>query len=180
MQTDHIGGHIKSSLHVPSATHATAIPSLVRNLKDKPVVIFHCALSQVRGPKAALQYVRERERLVGPGTTRVSAEPGEIESVTYTEQNGPGVGAMLKKDRGEQLARDGKGLLRHEAEEGEDGWEDVEQEAELYSESKMVINRKKQQRVLVLEGGFVGWQATYGEDERLTEGYSKELWEDAY
>src|ERR1700733_7742690 len=60
---DYIGGHIKHSIHVPSATLGHKIPELVRKLKDKETVIFHCALSQMRGPGAALRYLRERERL---------------------------------------------------------------------------------------------------------------------
>lgn len=39
------------------------MPELVRTLKDKEVVVFHCALSQQRGPSAALRYLREKERL---------------------------------------------------------------------------------------------------------------------
>lgn len=41
------------------------MPELVRTLKDKEQVVFHCALSQQRGPSAALKYVRERERMLG-------------------------------------------------------------------------------------------------------------------
>ena len=41
------------------------IPELVRTLADKEKVIFHCALSQQRGPSAALKYARERERMLG-------------------------------------------------------------------------------------------------------------------
>ncbi|KAK5991342.1 CDC25-like phosphatase YCH1 [Cladobotryum mycophilum] len=36
---------------------------------------------------------------------------------------------------------------------------------------------EKEQEVYVLDKGFVGWQEVYGTDERLTEGYRKELWE---
>jgi Cdc25 family phosphatase len=39
------------------------MPELVRNLKDQETVVFHCALSQQRGPSSALRYLRERERL---------------------------------------------------------------------------------------------------------------------
>jgi len=63
--TDHIGGHILGSTHVPSATLDYKIPELVRKLQDKDTVVFHCALSQQRGPGAALRYLRERERLLG-------------------------------------------------------------------------------------------------------------------
>lgn len=41
------------------------MPELIRTLKDKEKVVFHCALSQQRGPSAALQYARERERTYG-------------------------------------------------------------------------------------------------------------------
>lgn len=34
-------------------------------MRDKEVVVFHCALSQQRGPSAALRYLREKERLDG-------------------------------------------------------------------------------------------------------------------
>jgi Cdc25 family phosphatase len=41
------------------------MPELVRTLKNKEKVVFHCALSQQRGPSAALGYARERERTLG-------------------------------------------------------------------------------------------------------------------
>jgi Cdc25 family phosphatase len=41
------------------------MPELVRTLKDKEQVVFHCALSQQRGPSAALKYARERARMLG-------------------------------------------------------------------------------------------------------------------
>lgn len=45
-------------------------------------------------------------------------------------------------------------------------WEDVEE--------------NKEQKVYVLDRGFVGWQERFGEDTRLTEGYRKEIWRDGY
>ncbi|KAI0388606.1 Rhodanese-like protein [Xylariaceae sp. FL0594] len=105
---DHVGGHIRSSLHFPSASLDATMPTLVRKLADKDTVVFHCALSQQRGPGAALKYLREREAAAA----------------------GNGEGA------------------------------------------------KKEQKVFVLDRGFVGWQEVFGSDERLTEGYRKELWED--
>jgi len=41
------------------------VPELVRTLQDKRLVVFHCMLSQQRGPSAALRYARERDRLLG-------------------------------------------------------------------------------------------------------------------
>ncbi|KAK4125637.1 Rhodanese-like protein [Parathielavia appendiculata] len=112
---DYIGGHIKGSQNVPSRTLDAMLPTLVRQLQDKETVVFHCALSQQRGPSAALRYIRERERLLASKKAR--------------------------EDR---------------------------------------VNGPKEQQVLVLDRGFAGWQELYGTDERLTEGYRKELWEDGY
>jgi len=123
--SDHIGGHIKGSTWVPSAQLDHKTPELIRTLKDKDVVVFHCALSQQRGPSAALRYLREKERL----------DPGKVESRGEVEEKGEGV------DK-----EDGKG-------EG------------------------KKQKVVVLKGGFTEWQEKYGSDERLTEGWEKDVWE---
>lgn len=105
---DYIGGHIKGSTNVPSQQLDAMLPTLVRKLKDKQAVVFHCALSQQRGPSAALRYLRER---------------------------------------GDVLAALG-------------------------------IDAAPPQVVYVLHRGFSGWQKAYGEDERLTEAYRKELWQD--
>ena len=143
-EIDHIGGHIRTSIHAPSSTLDYKIPELVRKLKDKETVVFHCALSQQRGPSAALRYIRERDRLLGLG--------GHLES-------GSGVGEVLKKNREDKMAG---------GDEDADGeWEDAPEE-------------KKEQKVYVLDRGFVGWQERYGEDTRLTEGYRKEIWKDGY
>ena len=57
---DHVGGHIHSSTNVPSTSLDYRIPQLVRTLADKRVVVFHCALSQERGPRAARRYLDEK------------------------------------------------------------------------------------------------------------------------
>ncbi|EAU34855.1 conserved hypothetical protein [Aspergillus terreus NIH2624] len=64
--SDHVGGHIYSSTWVPSSSLDYRLPELIRTLQDKEKVVFHCALSQQRGPSAALRYARERERVLGP------------------------------------------------------------------------------------------------------------------
>ncbi|QVM09527.1 hypothetical protein D8B26_004185 [Coccidioides posadasii str. Silveira] len=63
--SDHVGGHILSSTWIPSSSLEAHIPELIRTLKDKEQVVFHCALSQQRGPSAALRYARERARVLG-------------------------------------------------------------------------------------------------------------------
>ena len=57
---DHIGGHIATSRHIPADSLDYQLPELVRTLEREETVVFHCALSQQRGPRAAVRYVRER------------------------------------------------------------------------------------------------------------------------
>lgn len=128
---DHVGGHIKSSIHAPTPSLDHRIPQLVRTMAEKKIVVFHCSLSQQRGPSAALRYMRERQR---------KAEKGEV-----------GGGVMTEVVReGEEGKGEGEGMVSQAA-EGE-------------------------QEVYVLDKGFVGWQAEYGKDERLTEGYEEDIW----
>lgn len=54
--------------------------------------------------------------------------------------------------------------------QGESEWEDVED-----AEKEDV----KEQKVYVLDRGFVGWQEQFGTDPRLTEGYRREIWRNA-
>ena len=60
--TDHVGGHIKDSHHVPSTDLDYRMPQIIRTLADKDIVVFHCALSQERGPRAARWYQEEKEK----------------------------------------------------------------------------------------------------------------------
>lgn len=59
---DYVDGHLPFHMHVPSTSLNYAMPGLLETLKDTKTVVFHCALSQQRGPAAALRYLRERER----------------------------------------------------------------------------------------------------------------------
>ncbi|KAK1434882.1 hypothetical protein QVD17_00636 [Tagetes erecta] len=51
-------GHIAGSLHFASDTFLDRIPNLVQTAKakGKDTLVFHCALSQVRGPKCARRF----------------------------------------------------------------------------------------------------------------------------
>lgn len=135
--SDHVGGHIRGSTWVPSSELDYRTPELVRTLRDKEVVVFHCVLSQQRGPSAALRYLREKGRLEG-----VLGGAGEGEPA----QGGDG------EEKGEEVGK---------AEEKEK-------------------EKKVEQKVVVLKGGFGEWQEKYGTDERLTEGYQKDIWEFGY
>ncbi|EJC97820.1 Rhodanese-like protein [Fomitiporia mediterranea MF3/22] len=60
---DRFGGHIVNSVHSPSYTFQEQVQDLVEKTKDIPKVVFHCALSQARGPKAARIYSELRSEL---------------------------------------------------------------------------------------------------------------------
>lgn len=62
---DYIGGHIKGCLHYPSGNFHEKLPELRQRLMENGVddVVFHCALSQVRGPKATLVFLRSLDNL---------------------------------------------------------------------------------------------------------------------
>lgn len=53
-------GHIRDSVNVPSAVFNASLPNLADSLEADSVrrVVFHCQLSQVRGPSCASAYVR--------------------------------------------------------------------------------------------------------------------------
>jgi len=53
---DREGGHIKHSHWAPSTSFYDNVDELVKDNKDLETVIFHCAMSQQRGPKAARIY----------------------------------------------------------------------------------------------------------------------------
>lgn len=56
--SDHLGGHIKGSSWIPTDQLDMRIPELMRLHKDKDRVVFHCMLSQQRGPASALKFAR--------------------------------------------------------------------------------------------------------------------------
>ncbi|KAK4833479.1 hypothetical protein QYF36_005666 [Acer negundo] len=46
-------GHITGSLHYASGSFTDKISNLIQEVKGKDTLVFHCALSQVRGPTCA-------------------------------------------------------------------------------------------------------------------------------
>ena len=74
-------------------------------------------------------------------------------------ESGSGVGEVWKKNSEDKMGGDTDA-------DGE--WEHVERKEQV------------EQKVYVLDRGFVGWQERFGEDTRLTEGYRKEIWKNDY
>ncbi|TBU27180.1 Rhodanese-like protein [Dichomitus squalens] len=64
---DWAGGNIKGSHNSPSSQFYVHVHDLVERTKNVPTVVFHCALSQVRGPQAARIYAQARDQLEGDG-----------------------------------------------------------------------------------------------------------------
>lgn len=93
---DYVGGHIRGCLHYPAAEFEARLPELQQELLDRGVtdVVFHCALSQVRGPLCTLKFLRAnaagsddrlkvlRVFVLKGGFTRWQQEYGEDEAVT--------------------------------------------------------------------------------------------------
>ncbi|KAL8917813.1 MAG: hypothetical protein Q9208_007742 [Pyrenodesmia sp. 3 TL-2023] len=145
--SDHAGGHIRSSIHVPSSTLDHRLPELVRTLRGKEKVVFHCALSQQRGPGAALRYMVERERMLG------RAEEEKVKVDKKVAEKG-----LSSEDVKSAVGDEGKM-------EKVEGTQEEEEEG-------------KEQEVWVLDGGFVKWQEKYGTDDKLTEDYAPDIWND--
>ncbi|KAK6355485.1 hypothetical protein TWF696_004582 [Orbilia brochopaga] len=82
--SDHVGGHIRSSIHSPSTIFTVALDSLLHTLKPYDAVIFHCALSQQRGPSAAIKYAREKRAL----EARRKVASSEEEELLYSSVKG--------------------------------------------------------------------------------------------
>ncbi|KAI8354508.1 Rhodanese-like domain-containing protein [Mortierella sp. GBAus27b] len=61
---DYVGGHIPGAVNYPSRELPDLLPQLIETYRDVPELYFHCALSQVRGPKAARMWwnLSEQER----------------------------------------------------------------------------------------------------------------------
>ncbi|KAF8606880.1 Rhodanese-like protein [Ceratobasidium sp. AG-I] len=66
---DFLGGNILGCVRAPSSNYHTTVDGLVAKTKDVPKMIFHCMLSQQRGPKAARVYAETAKNKLQPGET---------------------------------------------------------------------------------------------------------------
>lgn len=98
--SDFVGGHIKGCYHYPAANFHYNLPEIHQRLYDSRVddIVFHCALSQVRGPSSTLKFLRSLNEIKDPkmveyfnsvhvyvlkgGFTRWQQEYGEDTEVT--------------------------------------------------------------------------------------------------
>lgn len=161
---DHVGGHIKSSTHVPSSSLDHRIPEIVRTMAGKEIVVFHCALSQQRGPAAALRYMRERESKLKIGKIHNDTSPPAI---------GIRKGYIQKVSSPASKEQEIKGEIDKVLDASGSG---IKTGSSLDTPSP----ESKEQEVFVLDRGFVGWQEKYGKDQRLTEAYAEDIWTNYY
>lgn len=158
---DHVGGHIKSSTHVPSSSLDHRIPEIVRTMAQKEIVIFHCALSQQRGPNAALRYMEEKKNKLNGKMDKVNSPPA------IGIKNGSVQRVPTPASKEQEIKR--------EVEKALDA-SDIEVDSGFTQEDPPPD--PKEQEVYVLDRGFVGWQEKYGKDKRLTEAYAEDIWID--
>lgn len=162
---DYVGGHIKSSTHIPSSSLDHRVPNIVRTMAGKEVVVFHCALSQQRGPAAALRYVRERERKM---------KDGKMDKETGPPGIGIKDGCVQKMPNPPSKEQEVMGEIRKALDDA------PELGVNIGSVPEPPPPESKEQEVYVLDKGFVGWQEKYGKDKKLTEAYAEDIWNDYY
>ena len=135
---DHVGGHIAGSTHVPSSSLDYRIPELIRKLSEKDIVVFHCALSQQRGPSAALRYLREKE------SRGYEVKEEEVKAQDGKEGDGE---TNIEKDVEEDVGVEGQPPSSRETVALKNDMPDPKPK-----------KQSEKQEVYVLDGGFVKWQ----------------------
>lgn len=97
---DYIGGHIKRGVHAPINELDARMPELLRTLKDKDRVVFHCMLSQQRGPRAALMYARAKaQQAAREGKDAEVKRANDQEGVEVEDENA----VVVKKIAGQEI-----------------------------------------------------------------------------
>ena len=62
---DFEGGCIPGAVNVPSESFDDRVVSLVDELRNHDMVVFHCMLSQVRGPSCAARFATQLKKVEG-------------------------------------------------------------------------------------------------------------------
>ncbi|KAJ1989625.1 Cdc25 phosphatase Ibp1 [Dimargaris cristalligena] len=77
--TDYVGGHIPGGINLPASQFYGFLEYINANFATVPLIVVHCALSQVRGPKSArilTEYFQTRAR-TSPNPTASGTEDKE-------------------------------------------------------------------------------------------------------
>ncbi|RMX69379.1 hypothetical protein KXD40_001839 [Peronospora effusa] len=64
--TDFAGGHIRSAVNIPEDNFMDDddVDALVNKYKEEDIIVFHCMMSQVRGPSCAKRFKARMEVLL--------------------------------------------------------------------------------------------------------------------
>ncbi|ORY88375.1 hypothetical protein BCR35DRAFT_301490 [Leucosporidium creatinivorum] len=149
---DFVGGNITGALNQPSEQRTEqTVSELVSKLDGIPKVIFHCALSQVRGPKAARIYAEARSAASSSPSPSLNS-PAPTTSTTSPPPSAGGSSAAS--------AFAPNPFAPAPAAKTEEG----------------APSKSREQEVLVLRDGFEGWQSLYRKDPLLVEKFDESLW----
>ncbi|GAA5837708.1 hypothetical protein JCM11251_002301 [Rhodosporidiobolus azoricus] len=147
---DYAGGNIPGAIRAPSEERTEeSVRELVEQLKDVPKVIFHCSLSQVRGPKTARIYADAAAayRAQQASATESAASDAAASSVSSA--------STTKIQAAAEAARN------------------------FSPNPYGAVDRQVgQQEVLVLRDGFKNWQGLYRNDPILVENFDSQIWRD--
>jgi rhodanese-related sulfurtransferase len=91
---DFEGGHIKGCKNIPSNEFSEKVEKLVLDLQDAKSVLFHCSLSQARGPKAARIYKETREEFIQTG----KIENKQEQNVAVLREGFSNFGSLYKNE----------------------------------------------------------------------------------
>ncbi|RUO95317.1 hypothetical protein BC936DRAFT_144497, partial [Jimgerdemannia flammicorona] len=164
---DFEGGNIPGALNVPSSVLLDRIPTLINEYAQVPKVVFHCAMSQVRGPKSARIY---REALALNGIKTVQ---------------------QVRREGGWALEREIKlkyGCYFRQI------WDDIVDGSQAFrmmstyssnvqgsitppqASQPRFITTILSPQVYVLRGGFDQWHARFKADPAMIENYRPDIW----
>lgn len=107
---DRAGGHIRNSVHIPAQQFKNSTSHYYHAWRDKDAIIFHCMVSQMRGPSCAMAMARTADQEQGQ-------DGGEKGPKIQVLQGGFSAFAMLFSKENEDLFEDFDTKLHG------DGWE---------------------------------------------------------
>ncbi|GAA5983750.1 hypothetical protein JCM11641_001744 [Rhodosporidiobolus odoratus] len=155
---DYEGGNIPGAIHAPSEQRTEqSVQELVTRLRGVPRVVFHCSLSQVRGPKTARIYAEAAAAVMSSSSTP-SSRP--------LSSDVPAPSATTTDPISAEVARNFSPNPF-----GASGSSQSSQSYNGQGESKV------QQEVLVLRDGFKNWQGLYRNDPLLVENFDSRHWQ---
>ncbi|GAA6006840.1 hypothetical protein JCM11491_003201 [Sporobolomyces phaffii] len=154
---DFRGGNIPGAIRAPSEQRTDdTVRALVERLDGIPTVVFHCTLSQVRGPKNARIYAEAvAARAAGAEAAASVRSNDEDPSASSTSTTTTTTTTTTTSSRPGAASSD-----------------------QAFSGPNPFPNPQGRQQVLVLRDGFSNWQGLYRDDPQLVENFDARIWKD--